>query len=200
MKNCNSEIYHAVALLHAEYINKGFLSSLGVPFLTLLYEAIDSDEKSVLLVEKVDDVVVGYVSGTSSMRSIYKQLLMRLPRLLWLILPSFFSLSRIRKILEVFFFTKQNKCVVHLPHEELLSIVVTPARQGKGYAEKLFVGLCYYFGNNGANGFHIVVGNHLYQAHSFYLKLGSEPIGEVEVHKGERSTVYLKRLNGKVLQ
>ena len=48
----NSSDYRAVASLHCDHINQGFLATLGVPFLTLLYEAIDRDSESVLLVEE----------------------------------------------------------------------------------------------------------------------------------------------------
>jgi ribosomal protein S18 acetylase RimI-like enzyme len=192
LKKHNPDIYHAVAILHAKHINKGFLSSLGIPFLALLYESIDADECSVLLVEKVDGEVVGYVSGTSSMGAIYKQLLMRFPRLLWALLPAMFSPSRICKIIEVLLFTKKGKLIVNVPDEELLSIVVDPSQQGQGTAKKLFVNLCRHFKSNGASEFRIVVGKSLNRAHGFYSKLGSKPVGEIVVHKGESSIVYVK--------
>lgn len=189
----SSEVYDAVALLHANYIDRGFLSSLGVPFLRLLYEAIDADEDSVLLVEKVDGVVVGYVSGATGMGSIFKQLLWRLPRVVWALIPSLLSPSRIYKIAEILFRPSANKSAVELPAEELLSIVVDPSQQGEGYAEKLFVSLCKYFDAKGVPEFRIVVGIDLARAHQFYKKMGSIVAAEVEVHQGERSLVYVKQ-------
>ena len=75
------EVYRALAQLHFKYLNKGFLSSLGIPFLTLLYEAIDANKESILIVEKVNGKVIGFVSGTNGLGPIYKQLLFRLHRL-----------------------------------------------------------------------------------------------------------------------
>ena len=60
----NSSDYRTVASLHCDYINQSFLATLGVPFLSLLYEAIDKDSESILLVERVDHSVVGFVAGT----------------------------------------------------------------------------------------------------------------------------------------
>lgn len=188
-----SEVYGAVALLHANYIDRGFLTSLGVPFLTLLYEAIDADENSVLLVEEVDGVVVGYVSGAAGMGSIIKQLLWRLPRVAFALMPSLLSPSRIYKIGEILFRPGTDESAVDLPAEELLSIVVDPSQQGEGYAEKLFVSLCKYFATKGVSEFRIVVGIDLARAHRFYEKMGSVVADEVEVHQGERSIVYIKK-------
>jgi hypothetical protein len=39
----NISDYRAIASLHCDHINQGFLATLGIPFLTLLYEAIDED-------------------------------------------------------------------------------------------------------------------------------------------------------------
>ena len=44
----NSSDYRTVAERHCDYINQGFLATLGVPFLTLICEAIDKDSESVL--------------------------------------------------------------------------------------------------------------------------------------------------------
>lgn len=187
------EVYSAVAYLHFEYINKGFLSSLGIPFLTLLYEAIDENKESILIVEKVDGKVIGFVSGTNGLGPIYKQLFFRLHRLVWALIPSILSPSKINKILEILLLNKSDKLLMKLPRQELLSIVVNSTHQGKGYAEKLFVALCEHFKESGVSEFRIVVGANLVRAHAFYIKLGSTPVAETEVHKGQTSVVYIKR-------
>ena len=45
-----SDIYRKVAQLHCDQINQGFLATLGPSFLTLLYDAIDKNKSSVLLI------------------------------------------------------------------------------------------------------------------------------------------------------
>ena len=77
--------------------------------------------------------------------------------MVWALIPSLLSPSRIYKIAEILFRPSANKSAVELPAEELLSIVVDPSQQGEGYAEKLFVSLCKYFDAKGVPEFRIVV-------------------------------------------
>ena len=89
--------YRAIASLHCDHINQGFLATLGIPFLTLLYQAIDNDSQSVLLVERKDSKVVGFVSGTCGLTPIYKQLLRKPFRLIHSLDLAFYpSLSSIK--------------------------------------------------------------------------------------------------------
>ena len=189
----NVSDYRAVARLHCDHINKGFLATLGVPFLTLLYEAIDKDRASVLLVERVDRNVVGFVSGTCGLGRIYKQLLLRPLRLIYSLKSSILSPSKIYKILEVVLMSKNNNVLTDLPQQELLSIVVNPYYQGGGHAESLFKALCIHFSAKGTRSFRIVVGSSLARAHSFYVKMGCTPVKEVQVHRGTNSVIYIKQ-------
>ena len=53
-----ASIHRQVAALHAANIDQGFLATLGVPFLALMYRAIDEAADSVLLVEERDGRVI----------------------------------------------------------------------------------------------------------------------------------------------
>jgi ribosomal protein S18 acetylase RimI-like enzyme len=193
LNKLNVSDYRAVASLHCDHINQGFLATLGVPFLTLLYEAIDKDRASVLLVERVDRNVIGFVSGTCGLSRIYKQLLLRPLRLIYALKSSILSPSKIYKILEVVLMSKDNNVLADLPKQELLSIVVNPDYQGGGHAENLFKALCIHFSAEGTRSFRIVVGSSLARAHAFYIKMGCMPVKEIQVHKGSNSVVYIKQ-------
>jgi len=190
----NSRDYKVIASLHCEYINHGFLATLGVPFLTLLYEAIDKDSESVLLVERMDLNVVGFVTGTRGLGRIYKQLLLQPLQLIYSLKSCLLSPCKMYKIIELLLINKDSKKLFNLPKQELLSIVVNRACQGRGHAENLFNALCAHFREEGANGFSIVVGSNLDRAHAFYTKMGSIPVKKVQVHKGADSVVYVKEL------
>ena len=82
-----------------------------------------------------------------------------------------------------------------LPPYELLTIAVNPSHQGHGHAEDLFESLCNYFKTINVKNFKIVVGGDLSRAHAFYLKMGCDVAGEIEVHKGNNSIVYIKTCN-----
>ena len=191
----NISDYRAIASLHCDHINQGFLATLGVPFLTLLYEAIDKDNESVLLVERVDRSVVGFVTGTRGLGRIYKQLLLKPLRLIYSLKSCLLSPSKMHKIIEVLLISKGSNISADLPKQELLSIVVNPAYQGRGHAENLFKALCSHFRAEGASSFIIVVGRNLDRAHAFYTKMGSIPVKEIQVHKGADSVVYVKELS-----
>ena len=191
----NSSDYRSIASLHCDHINQGFLATLGVPFLTLLYEAIDKDNESVLLVERVDRSVVGFVTGTRGLGRIYKQLLLKPLRLIYSLKSCLLSPSKMHKIIEVLLISKGSNISADLPKQELLSIVVNPAYQGRGHAENLFKALCSHFRAEGASSFSIVVGSNLDRAHAFYTKMGSIPVKEIQVHKGADSVVYVKELS-----
>jgi ribosomal protein S18 acetylase RimI-like enzyme len=195
LQKMNSSEYRAVARLHRDHINQGFLATLGVPFLTLLYEAIDKDSESVLLLECVDRSVVGFVTGTRGLGRIYKQLLLRPLRLIYALKSCLLSPSQMYKIIEVLLLSKDGNISSDFPKQELLSIVVNPAYQGGGHAENLFNALCSHFREEGASGFKIVVGSNLDRAHAFYTKMGSIPVKEIQVHKGADSVVYVKNLS-----
>ena len=191
----NSSDYRRVASLHCDNISQGFLATLGVPFLTLLYEAIDKDSESILLVERADSSVVGFVTGTRGLGRIYKQLLLKPLRLIYSLKSCLLSPSKMYKILEVLLISKGSNISADLPKQELLSIVVNPAYQGGGHAENLFNALCSHFRAEGASSFSIVVGSNLDRAHAFYTKMGSIPVEEIQVHKGADSVVYVKELS-----
>ena len=194
LQKLNSSDYRAVASLHCNQIDQGFLASLGVPFLTLLYEAIDKDSQSVLLVERVDHSIVGFVTGTCGLGRIYKQLLLKPLQLIYALKSCLLSPSKIYKIIEILLISKDSNISPDFSEQELLSIVVSPAYQGRGHAENLFNALCSHFRNEGARRFNIVVGSNLDRAHAFYMKMGSIPVREIQVHKGVNSVVYVKDL------
>ena len=185
-------VYQKVAQLHCEHINQGFLATLGPSFLALLYEAIDQGEDSALIVKEVDGNVVGFVSSAASLRPIYKRLLFRPFSLFISLLSCFLSLSKLLKIIEILRISKNNPVLKGLPRHELLTIVVDPEYQGQGHAEDLFSSLCTYFKAVNVANFKIVVGGDLARAHAFYLKMGCNVAGEIEVHKGKNSLVYVK--------
>jgi len=190
----NSSDYRAIASLHCDHINQGFLATLGVPFLTLLYEAIDRDSESVLLVERMDLNIVGFVTGTHGLGRIYKQLLLQPLRLIYSLKSCLLSPSKMYKIIEVLLISKGSNISADLPKQELLSIVVNPTYQGGGHAKNLFKALCAHFREEGVSSFSIFVGGNLDRAHAFYKKMGAIPVKQIQVHKGADSVVYVKEL------
>ncbi len=64
-----------IAVLHKDNIPEGFISSLGVDFLTMLYGAVQSTPGGILIACSREGAVAGFVSGALSVGSVYKRLL-----------------------------------------------------------------------------------------------------------------------------
>jgi GNAT superfamily N-acetyltransferase len=187
------EDYVEVAKMHIEGIHKGFLSTLGVQFLTLMYRSIDEAETAVLIVEKENDVIVGFVSGGMGMGAIYKAMLRRFPTLFTALVPALVNPKKVWRIFEVIRH-KSNTASNDLPEWELLSICVSPDMRGSGVAQNLYTALETDLKTRGATKFQIVVGEQLAPAHKFYKKMGATPHTEIAIHKGAKSVVYVQRL------
>ena len=190
-----TEVYRQVARLHAANLDQGFLSSLGVGFLTELYRAIDRCPQSVLIVKTEQGKVVGFVTGLAGpMTLVYKHLMRRF--LIWSmpLFPVLCSPTRMSRVAEILRYTKKGPARSDLPTAELLSIVVDPAYRGKGIAESLYADLTAYFKQMQVGRFKIVVGEKLAPAHKFYQRMGAQPWTDLELHQGAKSVVYVQTL------
>lgn len=189
-----AERYRQVAALHAGNIEHGFLATLGIPFLALMYRAMDEAEGSVLLTEEQEGRIVGFVSGGEGMGAIYRRMLRYPVRLGLALLPSLVRPRRLKRILEIMRYNGGTSTTQSLPRAELLSIAVAPHARGSGVAERLYRRLQEHFVGRGLRAFRITVGDSLAHAHRYYRRMGAVPAGRVEVHAGEGSTVYVHRM------
>jgi ribosomal protein S18 acetylase RimI-like enzyme len=186
------ETLKQVARLHVENLDQSFLATLGSSFLTLMYQAIDECESSVLLVESSGSRVNGFVSGTESMGRIYRGMLRYWPRLVTSLFPSILNPMKVWRILEILSHSRQKNKNQSLPSFELLSIAVDPDYRGQGAAERLYRALVGHCRGLKKPAFKIIVGERLLPAHRFYRKMGAVQAGEVYVHGGQRSIMYVQ--------
>lgn len=187
--------YRQVAGLHVRCLDQGFLASLGEGFLALMYEAIDRADGTVLLTEERDGVVVGFITGGEGMGPIYRRMLRSPMRLGLALAPALLSVTRLRRIIEIMRYSGGGGGLpLDMPDAELLSLAVAPEWRGKGVAEALYQRLFEDFRARSVGAFRIIVGEALAPAHRFYRRMGAERAGEVEVHEGEGSTVYVHRV------
>ncbi len=178
-----------IAFLHREYIKTGFLSSLGLPFLTLMYYTMSNSHNAFCVVAKDKDKIIGFSSGTISVGMFYKDFLKRnFIKASMMLIPKFISVRFIVKIFETLFYPARKE--QNLPKSELLSIVVDNNYRGKGIAQKLFRKIEEEFKRRNIKQFKVVVGSRLFAACRFYEKMGGVFSVEAEVHKGEKSRAY----------
>ena len=200
MQASHKVVYNEVAELHATGINQGFLSSLGVDFLALLYEAIDSSDDAILLVEYGRGRVVGFVSGATSLGPIYKALLKRPVRLISTLWPVLLSPVKLWRILELmmhalwYLDAKSESASTTLPKFELISISVSLDARRSGVALRLYEALKEAAAERGFDAFKIVVGEQLHSAHKFYIRAGAMPVSKTAVHGNDISIIYVQEI------
>ena len=185
-------VYDQVAALHRSCIGQGFLATLGVPFLSLMYQAIDESDTAVLLTEQREGRIVGFVSGCVGMKAIYRRMIRSPFRLARALLPSLVRPACLAKVLDILRYDGgAASSKPDWPRAELLSIAVAPEARGSGVAETLYRDLASHFFAVGEPAFRIVVGDALQPAHRFYQRMGAIPVGRIEVHPGEGSVLYV---------
>ena len=183
-----------VGTLHASTLDQAFLSSLGPRFLYVMYRAIDECEGAELFVERDGEKITGFVSGATSMSPIYRQMLWHAPDLLLALFPSLLNPAKLWQIFELLLHSARRVEIRNHPTFELLSIAVASDYRGTGVSERLYRSLMNYCKDNRISSFKIVVGEALTGAHRFYQRMGAEVVGELQVHRGRRSLVYIQRI------
>lgn len=188
--------YRQVAQLHVDCLNQGFLSTLGTDFLSLMYECIDEDPTATLLTCERDGEIVGFITSSGSLRSVYIRMLGHTWRLIASIAPSLLSQRRLLRVLEILRYgAVATSTGVSLPKAELLSLAVASEWRGTGCAEELYQRLVTTLAKAREPAFKIVVGAALAPAHRFYQRMGALPAAQIEVHAGEASTVYVHTIS-----
>lgn len=194
-KHADKQTYRQVAQLHIDNLNQSFLATLGVTFLAEMYRALDRCDTTVLLVEHFEGEIIGFVTGGSAMRPVYKKMLSRI--WVWAV-PlgvSLLSPKRFMRVLDILKYSHADNDEA-LPRHELLSIAVAPHARGSGVSAKLYTQLVAYFKSNEVLRFKIIVGEALAPAHKFYTKMGATPHSILELHAGEKSTLYVHIIAG----
>ena len=183
-----------VAQLHITGISSGFISSLGVEFVTLLYDAIAESKDSFGYVAKKDGQVVGFASFTTNLNKLYKSVIRKkVFKFSFLLAGKMFSLRAIRKILETLFYPARIK-KMDLPSAELLSIVVVEKARGQGLATKLIKRGFAGYVERGIKKLKILAAIEIKGANKLYEKLGFKVIAQIENH-GVVSNVYVVPTN-----
>ena len=188
--NNRERIYADAARLHIDSINTGFLPSLGVRFLTLMYRCIDEAASSVLIVSYEGKQMKGFVSGTLGTESLYLAMLAHPIELFLSLLPVIFDISKLGRIISILRHMSGSDRA-HFPSAELLTICVRKEHRRAGEAESLYQQLSNYFAKESVSQFVVIVGKSL-TANAFYKKQGARVEGSIEVHAGTDSNVYIQ--------
>lgn len=146
----------------------GFLSQMGEDFLNKFYEVSLTIPEIFTLVEKKDEQISGFVSGTTSAKGLYKKVILKD------ILPFIFIFLR--------YFITHPKNIVRAVRiltypgftddiPELLTIAVEKNYRDRGIGRKLFQETVKQLQKKGAKKFRVSVYGRL-PANNFYIKMG----------------------------
>ncbi len=179
-----------VAQLHIEGIATGFISSLGLEFVTALYEAIAEDADSFGFVAVEDGQVAGFAAFSTSLSRLYRQVMLRKGlRCVRALSARLFSLQTVKKVWENLFYPSAMK-KRELPDAELLSIVVAAQGRGKGYARRLVEAGLEEFRRRGVKRVKVLVADFNVPANRLYQTSGFRRVCQIRSH-GVVSNVYV---------
>ncbi len=172
--------------LHRKAIATGFLPRLGGRFMTLLYRALVSHDDAVVLVAEDGSGPVGFVAGVADLGAFYRYFVRRFGLSAVLAAsPNLLRPSVLRRAWETLRYDGGDVGV----KAELVSMAVVSDRRGRGIATELGRAFLAEMARNGEVKVVVGAGNHA--AISAYQKMGFEPAGTIEVHRGETSEVLV---------
>jgi ribosomal protein S18 acetylase RimI-like enzyme len=193
----NEETIGQVALLHQQGIVKGFLSSLGTEFLSVLYKAISRSPYSGVAVAMDGDTVAGFAAVTLSTKKMYSWIFRRYwLRLGFAFMMNYLSLVKLMKALETMGYgllRKQSGVTIE-PRAELLSIVVAKNCRKKGVGKQLIDVADEFFLRKQIDAYCVVTGADDSVSNGFYLSSGFTLNKKFHHHKILMNE-YLKHLH-----
>jgi ribosomal protein S18 acetylase RimI-like enzyme len=177
-----------IARLHAQYIDTGFLRTLGTRFLEHLYSAMIGYPGSRVIV--VDDPYgpIGFVAGVPDISSFYHHFVAKrgfragIASLRALIRPSAW-----RRIWE----TARYDTSHEETGAELLSMAVSPTYRGRNLGQDLTSRLLSDLDGDGVKRVKVVVGARNDRARAVYGSAGFVEMNTIEIHRGETSIVMV---------
>jgi ribosomal protein S18 acetylase RimI-like enzyme len=184
-----------VAELHIKGIKTGFISSLGISFVSAVYESIAKSKNAFGLVVLKDSKIIGFAAFAVDTAAFYRAILFKKGlRFAFLLAGTLFSPRRIRNVVQTLFYPARTKKMAQLPKAELLSIVITAEERGRGFSQILIregFSLCR---QKKIDNIKVLVGADNEPANRLYQKCGFTLLYQVYNH-GILSNIYASTTN-----
>jgi glycosyltransferase involved in cell wall biosynthesis/ribosomal protein S18 acetylase RimI-like enzyme len=183
----------AMARLHADGMPEAFLPTLGPRFLARLYRALAADPDAVALVAEGVDGVVGFAAGVPSVGGFYRRFARgHGPAAALAAAPRLVRPGVARRLLETVRYPAAGNGNGPMPDAELLSIAVAPGWRAGGTGRALADGVLDGLAGRGVDDIKVVVGAANQGANRFYAKVGFREAGQLTVHQGTPSNVWIR--------
>lgn len=191
--------FSKIARLHAEAITEGFLTTLGLRFLSALYAAISRAPRSGVLVAYSGDSVVGFAAYAANLSECYKWVLThRFLSLATALLPNMLRPSIYKRMTETLLYplrshkeAKEEK--VRRPRAELMAIAVSAAVRGRGVGKSLVHAVDQQFERLNVSEYCVVTHGVDGRSMGFYTDSGFEFVRRFTNH-GKPMVEYIRRL------
>ena len=177
----------ALAALHAARVTEGFLPSLGVRFLTKLYQRIIRSPYSCAFVADDGARILAFAAGTSNVARLYRDFIVRdgvsasiavAPR----------ALRAGKRIVETL---RYPASTAGLPSAEVLAVATAADAGGNGYATRVVSALTETLARAGADAVKVTVGADNAAAIAMYEKCSFHEAATVCVHGAAKSEVLV---------
>ena len=179
-----------VAALHISGIPRGFISSLGKDFMTVLYEVISTSSAGFGYVAIQHRRVIGFSCFATDLKALYKSVIWRGGiKLAFLLGLKMFSFKRIGNIIETLLYPKRI-IKLNLPSAEFLSMVIAEEGRGKGLASRLMQSGFDECSRRGMKKVKIFAAVEIIPINKMYEKYGFELVGQMDNH-GNISNIYV---------
>lgn len=178
-----------VAQLHISGIPTGFISSLGINFVTFLYEAIAESPSAFGFVAEHENKVVGFIAFTTNVGQLYKSILRKHGLgFIFILIQKIFCLRTMRNAFETLLYPNRLR-KMPLPSSELLSIVIVPGVRKKGLAKSLILSGFGECKKREIEQVKVLVGAANEPANQLYSKCGFQFVTQINNH-GIISNIY----------
>lgn len=182
-----------IAAIHIAEISEGFLSTLGPIILSDMYRTI-SESKGSFVVACVngDGMVLGFLAGSLGTHSLYREFLrLRNMRAKFRLALALLRPSRFWRIFETLQYSENKNQELELPSAEILNFCVDRRAHRKGLGGKLMDFAAERYFTAGVRKIRIVTGQSQLSAKAFYRKFGAQWVGDLEIHPGTPSTMFI---------
>lgn len=178
-----------ISQIYRDKVKTGFVSSLGIPFLNKLYQAIIKSEHGLCIVIEIDNKIAGFVVGAFDINRLYryfsiKQGLKTGPAILLKALNP----RRFRKIFETLFYPRERK---GLPKAELIVAEVEEGLEDQELRNLLFNHFVAEMRKKSVKSFKATTSEKFKSTIDFYKKIGFKFHSPIKIHKGESSHIYI---------
>lgn len=194
--------FGGVAQLHVEGITEGFLSTLGLRFLSTLYAGIAQAPGSRVLVAEQGKAVLGFIAFTADVASCYRWVLTRrfLP-LGFALLPKLLKLSIYRNIIETLLYPRRvgndtgtKRVKQSAGSGELLAMAVSERSRGLGIGKVLVAAMNAELDRLGVSECRVVTHALDERSNGFYQRCGFCLVRSFQNH-GKPMKEYLRMLS-----